>query len=105
MLPTLSLVGSGRAYRFSDVVSCSISSTVRMTVAFDENARCVTIMSVSSSAISTVLYCSAKPEISPAGPLPASNRNMFPLFAEISKAWLSIAVNPSGLGTEASGIR
>jgi flagellin len=69
-------------YRMMFVVSCSISSTVWITLAFDEYARCVWIILVSSFATSVADSSKDFEITSPVGPSPASQRKYVPLSGE-----------------------
>ena len=61
------------------VESAKDNATVWMTLALDEYARCVLIISVNSPATSVVDSSRAKETISPVGPSPASQRKKAPL--------------------------
>lgn len=61
------------------VESAKDNATVWMTLAFDEYARCVLIMSVNSPATSVVDSSLAKDTMSPVGPSPASHKKNDPL--------------------------
>ena len=73
------------------VESAKDYTTVWITFALDEYARCVLIISVNSPATSVVDSSRAKETMSPVGPSPASQRKNEPLCRDGKYVWLSKA--------------